>query len=91
MAGKLMLAALLLISLTGFFGCATPTGVFNADQPGLIPFEGGEIQLFFSNPDYGDRTDKLVRDQYEMMEIFGKKSGNPVVTGGVGAMAVWHF
>lgn len=73
----------------GLCACSTPSGLFNMEHFGHTQWAGGEFQLFFSNPEYN--SDDQLKDETRMKEIFGKKSGNPVVVGGIGAMQIWKF
>jgi len=80
----------LLIVMAGLWSCASTPGLFDPQHPGTINWAGGEVQLLFSNPEY-DTNDPLVRQEVQQREIFGKKSGDPAVTGGIGMMGVWGF
>lgn len=90
---KIILAASALIVLFGVYGCTTSTSnvFFNPDHPGMAYLGGGELQLLFANPEYSDLRDPMVREEYQQMEVFGKRAGYPSVSGGIGAMEVWHF
>lgn len=88
---KIILAASALIVLFGIYGCSTTSVFLNPEHPGAAYVAGGEMQLLFANPEYTDLNDPMMRQQYQQMEVFGKKSGYPFVTGGIGAMEVWRF
>ncbi len=82
---------LLLIALIALTGCANLQQALNADNPGRVPAAGGYLQLFFSNPEYADAKDPLVRQQILENQLFDRRSGSLNVTGGIGAMQVWRF
>ncbi len=88
---KIFLAATALIVLFGIYGCATTSVFLDPQRPGAAYVAGGELQLLFANPEYADLSDPMMRQQYQQMEVFGKRAGYPFVTGGIGAMEVWHF
>lgn len=82
----------LLVLLLAMAGCSTLAPAFNAERPGQIPFQGGTVQLLFSNPDYRDATDPLVRDRLMERRLFaGNRGSYPSTTGGIGLMATWGF
>ena len=84
MMRKILFLALIL----GLAGCAGSQPAFdNPARPGMANINGAQVQLLFSNPNY-DR-DHDVEDV--QTETFREKGGMPAVTGGVGAMSIWHF
>lgn len=87
MVRKLLLFMVLAI---GLLGCSTSPQLLNADHPGKYSFANGDLQLFFSNPDYSS-DEPWARQQYIEDQLFGRKSGFPAVTGGIGMMEVWRF
>ncbi len=91
MSRKIFLAATALIVLFGIYGCTTASVFLDPQHPGSAYVGGGELQLLFSNPEYTDLSDPMMRQQYQQMEVFGKKGGYPFVTGGIGVMEVWRF
>ncbi|MEN6440834.1 MAG: hypothetical protein ABFD97_19860 [Syntrophobacter sp.] len=82
---------LAMVLVTGLCACSTTPGLFNAQHFGNTELAGGELQLFFSNPEYNTTNEQVDRDDARLREIFGKKSGSPVVVGGVGVMQIWRF
>ncbi len=91
MSTRTVLTASILVLLISMSGCATTALFLDPAHPGMADVAGGHMQLLFSNPEYGDLTDPMVRHEYEQMEVFGRKTGYPFVSGGIGAMEVWHF
>ncbi len=86
---------ILLVALAGMSGCATSYDLFNPSRPGTMPWAGGEVQLMFSNPDYGPNgftsQDQLTVEDTRQSQAFGANAGYPVVTGGIGLMGTWPF
>ncbi len=85
---------LILIALFGLFGCADVYQSLNTDHPGMVPWQGGEVQFMFSNPEYtgtNTETDPLFRQDLAERQAFGKTVGSPAVTGGIGIMGTWRF
>ena len=77
--------ALLLVMLLGLTGCSAINSFYYSSTPGLLPLPGGgAVQLFYSNPNY----DPNMRDS---VPRYGANSGEPTITGGIGAMGVWRF
>jgi hypothetical protein len=77
---------LLLVVFLGLTGCTRAVDSFyHSSTPGLLPLPGGgAVQLFYSNPNF----DPNLRDS---VPRYGRNSGEPTVTGGIGAMAIWSF
>ncbi len=89
MIRKFLAFLVLLLAMTA---CSTLAPAFNAEHPGQMPFRGGTVQLLFSNPDYRDATDPLVRDRLmERRLSSGNRGSYPSATGGIGLMATWGF
>lgn len=82
---------LIFIVFLALAGCANLDQAFNAASPGKIPWAGGHLQLLFSNPEYADAQDPLVRQQILENQLFDRRSGSMDVNGGVGMMQVWSF
>ncbi len=82
---------LFFVLLLALAGCANLKEALNADSPGRIPAAGGHLQLLFSNPEYADAKDPLVKQQILENQIWDRRSGSMTVLGGVGLMQVWSF
>jgi hypothetical protein len=85
--------ALVLILIFGISGCSSMNGFFNSEHPGEATFAGGQLQLLFSNPEFSDfnPNDPLAKNEMMQNELFGRRTGSPFVTGGVGMMEIWRF
>jgi hypothetical protein len=98
MSKRLIILSILFLALSG---CANLQQAFTADSPGKMPWAGGHLQLFYSNPDYAVTTDPLVKQQLLEDQLFAKRYGGTTlsgagstfssVTGGIGMMQVWSF
>jgi len=84
---------LFLILAAGIAGCSTAntSEIFSIDHPGRMNVANGELQLFFSNPDYSSEDPWSRREYIENRQLYGSKGGFPAVTGGIGMMQVWRF
>ena len=77
---------LLMVMFLGLSGCAAINEFYYSSSPGLLPLPGGgDVQLFYSNPNYDPNS----KDTVPL--LFGKNAGEPTVTGGIGAMGIWRF
>ncbi len=77
---------LLLVLVGGLAGCSGMAPFLNTAAPGYAEIDGAQVQLLFSNPNFADHQIEDVPT-----EVFGRRSGQPVVNGGIGAMATWQF
>jgi len=83
---------LAMVLAAGLCACSTTPVFFDVNHFGNAEVAGGEMQLFFSNPEYNTyTTDELEREDSRLREVFGKKSGSPIVAGGIGVMQIWRF
>lgn len=87
-------SALLVVLLLGIIGCAGTGGgsaFFTPQNPGMAHVAGGDMQLFFSNPEYSS-LDPTNRQELLEMGVFNpRQNGSPFTTGGIGLMQVWRF
>ncbi len=81
---------LLFFILVCILGCSSVRESFNAESPGMYPWAGGDIQLFFANPDY-TTVDPLEKGQLLQTELYGGRRQSEIVHGGIGAMGIWRF